>query len=260
MPYIPDYDSRGNQHLVSGIKIGDYPGRLNISDLLPADVLVWYESQEGKTHDLIRETTQGPYTHTGIYIGDGQSVDAGPQGVACVPVTDLVANFEVGDVMRYCGLNADRRATIVAKARSFVGYQYAWRDAIEMTFRRDYFWRKMWAVNSNLEWTVRGAIGQRLIEQRMQNGPPHKSIYCSQMVIEAYEAGIIFPNDWVKSGVFSPNDMLVHNIFQYQGFLSMHPVPRYHPLAVNADIPRLTKRAWTGSWLRFARACLRPRK
>lgn len=110
------------------------------------------------------------------------------------------------------------------------------------------------------EWTVRGAIEQRLIEQRMQNGPPHQAIYCSQMVIEAYEAGIIFPNDWVKSGVFSPNDMLIHNIFQYQGFLSMHPVPRYHPLAVNADIPRLTKRAWTGSWLRFARACLRPRK
>lgn len=243
-----------------GIKIGNYPGPLTISALLPGDVLVWYESEAGKTHDLIRETTQGPYTHTGIYIGDAQSVDAGPQGIACVPVANLVADFEVGDVMRYSGLDAARRALIVAKALSFVGYQYAWRDAIEMTFRRDYFWRKTWAANGKPEWTVRGAIGQRLIERRLQNGPPHRAIYCSQMVIEAYQAGVVFPDDWVASGVFSPNDLLTQNILQYQGFLSKNLLPKYHPLAVNADIPRLSKRAWAGSWLRFARACLRPRK
>lgn len=260
MPYILDHDSHGSEHLVPGIKIGNYPGRLTQSALLPGDVLVWYESQAGKIHDLIRETTQGPYTHTGIYIGDGESVDAGPQGVAYVPVADLIANFEVGDVMRYSGLNEDRRALIVAKAHSFVGYEYAWRDAIEMTFRRDYFWRKTWAENGNLEWTVRGAVGQRLIEHRLQNGPPHQAIYCSQMVIEAYEAGLSFPDDWVASGVLSPNDLLTKNIFQYQGFLSTNPAPDYHPLALNADIPRLSKRAWAGSWLRFARACLRPRK
>ena len=204
MPLLEDRDLKGNPYLVPGLKVGPYPGELKVSQLLPGDVLVWYEGNPDKTHDLIRETTQGPYTHTGIYIGNGMSVDAGPQGVACVPVTELIDAFEVGDVMRYIGLDEDRRANIVMQALDFVGHQYAWWDAIAMTFRRDYYWRKTWAYPGEPDWTVRGAIGKRLIERRKRNGPPVKATYCSQMVIEAYAKEVAIDPVEVLSGVYAP--------------------------------------------------------
>jgi len=261
VPLLQDYDSKGNEYLVPGLKLDPYPGEMTVSQLLPGDVLVWYESQAGKTHDLIRETTQGPYTHTGIYIGNGQSVDAGPNGVSCAQVADLINALEVGDVMRYVGLDDERRAKIVEQALRFVGYEYAWRDAIEMTFRRDYHWRKSRAYSGEPDWTVRGAIGKWLIERRKQNGPPDRATYCSQMVIEAYANEVLIEPDVVASGVYSPNDLLGPDIFQYQGYLFKKQVPKYHPLSINADIPQtVSTRAWTGSWLRFLRACLRTRK
>lgn len=261
MPLLQDYDLKGNAYLVPGLKLEPYPGELTVSQLLPGDVLVWYESQAGKVHDLIRETTQGPYTHTGIYIGDGLSVDAGPDGVSCAPVDDLINMFEVGDVMRYIGLDDERRGNVVKQAQSFVGYEYAWRDAIEMTFRRDYHWRKSHAYPGEPDWTVRGAIGKWLIKRRKQYGPPDRATYCSQMVIEAYANEVKINPDDVASGVYSPNDLLVDSMFQYQGYLFKKQEPKYHPLSINADIPQtVSTRAWTGSWLRFLRACLRTRK
>lgn len=254
MPLLPDYDQMGNLYLVPGLKIGPYPGKLELANLVPGDVLVWYESMGGKPHDLIREATQGPYTHVGIYIGDGQSIDAGPQGVERVAVTDLINHFEVGDVMRYEGLQPYRLEMAVAKALTFEGFRYAWLDAIGMAIRRLVFLQEVWALRKP-RWTLIGPMGKKLIARRKIKGPPINAIYCSQMVIEAYAEAIAIPYDWVVSGVFSPNDLLLQNIFQYQGFLSKKANPDYHPLAVNADVPHPSTLTWVVSWIRFAKAC-----
>lgn len=253
VPLLPDYDQMGNLYLVPGLKLGPYPGKLDEADLLPGDVLVWYESMGGKQHDLIREATQGPYTHVGIYIGNGQSIDAGPQGVKRVAVTDLINYFEVGDVMRYEGLKPDRLEMAVAKALTFEGFRYAWLDAIGMAIRRVAFWREVRAFRKP-RWALIGCMGKKLIARRKIKGPPINAIYCSQMVIEAYAEAVSFPDDEVVSGVFSPNDLLLQNVFQYQGFLSKKANPDYHPLAVNADIPRPSTLTWVVSWIRFAKA------
>lgn len=252
MPLLPEYDPRtGKTVLVPGLKLGPYPGRLFQKDLLPGDVLVWFSldngSKNSKKHVVISEATEGAYTHVGIYLGGGISIDAGPDGVKRTQLSSLMAGFESGDVLRYRKL--DKRIKIVlAKACSFEGYAYAKSDANRMPFRRAAYRAKQYQRTPS---SIKELIGVYFLKERLKSGPPQNQVYCSQMVIEAYGAAGIYDDDVVRSAAISPNDLIENGEFEYMGFISNNPTPQRHSLDINADIVRKTSRTWKFDWRRL---------
>lgn len=245
MPLLPEYDPRtGKTVLVPGLKIGAYPGRLCLEDLRPGDVLVWFAldngSKDDKTHVGIREATEGAYSHVGIYLGDGISIDAGPNGVSKTQLSDLMAGFESGDVLRYRKLGK-RIEIVLEKARSFEGYDYAHSDACRMPFRRAAYRAKQYQRTPS---RIKELIGVFFLKRRLKSGPPQNQVYCSQMVIEAYGAAGIYADDVIRSAAISPNDLIENGEFEYMGFVSNNPKPQRHLLDINADVARKTSGIW----------------
>ena len=137
MPYAVERIGR-DEIFGDGITSGGAEsGRLNDNDLLPGDILVWYHATEefDRVHDGIRAWTRGAYFHAGIYIGNGQSVDANPKtGFQVVSLSSLKSFFEVGSVLRWAGEHDISIA--VRHARSMIGYKCAKLDAAMLPFRR----------------------------------------------------------------------------------------------------------------------------
>lgn len=210
--------------------MGPQAGRIQICDLEEGDVLVWYatggDEKNIKIHSGIREFTEGAYSHVGLYVGKGQSVDAGPDGVSKDSVTSLIEAFEVGRVLRFKALGPDRQRVVVKKATSFIGSRYATVDAVGMYFRRLAFRR----IEAHMKCkTFEERLGKTLIFIRRFIKSPRRKVFCSQLVLEAYGAAEIYDKRQVKSAALSPNDFIERCDFEYVGFLSKTPTPVEHP-------------------------------
>lgn len=249
MPYAIDVDERGTKFFVPGIEVDPLPnnGRLNINDLQEGDVLVWYAdtTESNKTTFLIREFTEGPYTHTGIYIGDGLSVDAGTSGITQLKVSDLLREFEVCNVLRWPGISHGNVLKVVNHAKSCIGFKYAHIDARLLPLRRlavkARYFRELRSIPAKL--------GKLAIAWR-KYFPPKDAVYCSQLVVEAYEKAKFFTPLDVVEAARAPNDLLLENEFEYVGFISNESKPKFHILDVNAPVTRDKIAQWTAKpWL-----------
>ena len=227
MPRAIEFDEDGKVVLTQGIAFGPLPGQLSLADLKPADVLVWYSSDGSRISSAIREFSGGPYSHVGVYVGDGVSVDAGPAGVQQVCVTDLMADFSYASVMRHESLSEDDREVVVAAAYKFVGCGYAWFDSITLPARRRAYWQRH-AVRRKMD--LLALLGRGLTALRRLRPPSPKNTFCSRMVIEAYAAADYFNDDLVKECVFTPNDLAAECFFMYEGRLFAPRNPTWHPL------------------------------
>ncbi|MHA6575557.1 C40 family peptidase [Pseudomonas yamanorum] len=239
MGLLPEYDEdSGRIHYSSGISMGPQPGRIEVSSLVPGDVLVWYatggDENDVKTHTAIRELTEGAYSHVGIYAGNGQSIDAGPDGVHKADIAELIASFELGRVLRYNGLDDERRAIIVKKANSFIKYPYAKLDAVCMPIRREASRAMSWRKKCRGRVEI---LGYFLILLRRFITSPRKKVFCSEMVLESYGAADIFTKNDVRSAALSPNDFIENGYFEYVGFLSQKDVPETHPFDLLSNSP-----------------------
>lgn len=81
-----EINENGQTVLTDGIPLDPLPGRLSPAALEPGDVLVWYSASPSRISSAIRELSEGPFSHVGIYTGNKCSVDAGPDGVGETPV------------------------------------------------------------------------------------------------------------------------------------------------------------------------------
>jgi cell wall-associated NlpC family hydrolase len=82
-----EFDDLGRLILADGIAFGPLLAAICPVGLQEGDVLVWYSLNADWKNKAIQEFSQGPFSHVGIYVGDGNSVDAGPDGVSCMPTT-----------------------------------------------------------------------------------------------------------------------------------------------------------------------------
>lgn len=244
MPYVVDYDESGREILVPAITFPSRPftGRMALSQLKPGDVLVWFSSTDkrSKAHDLIREFTHGAYSHAGIYLGNGMSIDAGPRGISECSLDDLLEQFEVANVMRWEDIDQQRITVATDFARKCIGYKYASFDAKMLPIRRRANQRRVTAQRKS---TLTDLLGFMLLKWR-KFFPPTKSIYCSQLIVEAYHAAGLFDADSVSGAFMSPNDLITAQAFTYMGFLSVKEAPKWHHMDVNAPISRRTIRQW----------------
>jgi hypothetical protein len=246
MPLLTEiHADSGKTYHTPGLAFGTQPGRIQRSDLEPGDVLVWYATggsdKDLLTHTTIRNSTEGAFSHVGVYVGAGESVDAGPDGVTKEDVAELIQHFELGRVLRYRGLDPQRQDIIVNKANSFVGAAYATLDAIGMPLRRLAFRR----IEQNQKCkTPQERIGKMLIFIRRFIKSPLRKTFCSQLVLEAYGAAGIYSKEQVKSAALSPNDFIERIDFGYVGFLSKKTAPDEHPFDLLSSSPHPS----TGFW------------
>lgn len=256
MPYALDYDHDGEPIYGQGITLGRALERIGVDDLKVGDVLVWYQKPsdrfatgDNKKHSAIRDIGRGAYSHAGVFVGDGMSIDAGPRGVDFNAVEDLVDAFEICTVLRCPGPYAVSWAN---DAKAYLELQveerrrYANIDAILLPVRR-------WAVSGSdvRRRGVRAVIGRLAIFLRTLNAQT-RGTYCSQLVVEAY-APRFFGEHHVAQAVMTPNDFLTGSIFEHVGYMSTSENPDRHPLDVNIPFTGMSSSTWA-QWRRQNRA------
>lgn len=141
---------------------------------------------------------------------------------------------------------------MVAAARKFVGFRYAWLDAITLPLRRRAYYQQWTPRRSKWDWVTGRAwlalLGRCLTSQRRRH-PPSTEIFCSQIIVEAYGAIDYFPRELVESGIFTPNDLAVDTYFTYQGWLHIpNQDPTWHPLDPYSPEP-VDQRMWPSFFL-----------
>ncbi len=186
MGYAVDYDAHGNEILVPGIPMWpDQPKKkLSIDSLKEGDVLIWASNPRArdKTHQVIREATQGATTHAGIYVGGGDSIDATKRtGVDCVRVPSLLEKYEVCYILRWEGIPDEYLKKVVSCAKEYIGFRYAKLDALLLPIRR-------YALKGKFSGYPRGILKRvsTLALYFRHRFPPKNAVYCSQMVVETY--------------------------------------------------------------------------
>jgi len=83
-------------------------------DLLPGDVLL--TSKRGPLSSAIRRVTQSRYSHSGLYVSDGEFIHVNDHGVNIAPLT----TYDWYDIFRVEGSGA----TAVAYAKELLGAGY----------------------------------------------------------------------------------------------------------------------------------------
>lgn len=220
-----EFDNLGRLIQTDGIPFNPPFGKLHSKMLERGDVLVWYTSNIDWKTAAIQEFSHGPFSHVGIYIGDGLSVDAGPAGVEEVGISDLIENFDYGWVFRKSGLTSNQRAKIVAAARSNVGRAYAWMDAISLPARRRAFYADMTRTG---RWNWVAILGRRLIAWRMRWPPSEDKTFCSRMVIEAFADVGPFRAEHCTACAYTPFDLAADTFFEPVGWLCKLKCPVWH--------------------------------
>ena len=238
-----DFDEFGREILVPAITFAPmpFPERIGVEALASGDVLVWFcnEKASDNTHDRIREATAGAYSHAGIYVGRGRSIDAGPDGVSEISLTSLLSSFELANVLRWKASEPERIEIAARYARSCIGYRYASLDAALLPLRR-------WAMQAKLSGRSRGLL-QRASSFACawrRSFPPKRATYCSQLIVQSYAAAGLFPARYVTEASMSPNDLITSDAFSYMGYISSKENPEFHEMDVNAPIRRRHCRQW----------------
>lgn len=235
-PRAIDTDQFGNMELVEGIRLEPEPIELGTDDLQVGDVLVWYARKKSRISAGIREFTGGPYSHVGIYIGEGRSVDSGPPGLEICDLDVLLSSFEYGRVMRYRDLGTLRKGRVASAAISAARCKksYAWGDAIRLPLRRAAVISRSLSIWRKPMFAFPGKLAIRWRE------PSASETFCSRMVIEAYHAAGIFSDQELQECTWTPNDFAVNGGgFEYVGWLNHLPPspPQWHPMDPFSPVP-----------------------
>jgi len=242
-----EFDDLGRVVLTDGIAFGPPFAAVHPACLQEGDVLVWYSSDVDRKTAAIQEFSQGPFSHIGIYVGRGMSVDAGPVGVSEAPIENLTANFAYGWVFRKSSLTQHQRLQIVTKARSNLGRAYAWVDAITLPARRRAFYADRTPMK---RWNWMAILGRGLIAWRKFRPPSPEKTFCSRMVIEAFAAIDHFPPEHSIACTHTPFDLAAETFFEPIGWLCKYQSPEWHPFDPYSP-RRVTQRRWSFSPMRI---------
>lgn len=238
-----EFDELGRLILTDGIAFGPPFAQVHTAGLQMGDVLVWYSSDPDWKTTAIQEFSQGPFSHVGIYVGEGSSVDSGPDGVACVSISKLIADFDYGWVFRRPDLTTQQRSDIAASALLNLGRAYAWVDAIALPARRRAFYADM---TRRRQWNWMAILGRVLIAWRKSLPPSSKKTFCSRMVIDAYVSIGHLPQEHSIACTHTPFDLASETFFSPIGWLGKSGSPDWHPF--DPYSPRqVTQRKWAFS-------------
>lgn len=116
--------------------------------------------------EMLNGSRFGHWDHAGVYVGDGQIVEAEPGGARLAGL-DEYAGRPVAWSTGHVELTEAQRTGVVAAARSFIGVPYS---------AADYFALALWHFHVRIPWARKVMASQ-------------KSMICSELCDFAYEAG-----------------------------------------------------------------------
>ncbi len=181
------------------------------SDLEPADVLFCAVGEGDLWRSLISYGSSGDYVHVAVYTGDGKLVEAIQDGVVESPLDQVVACYPYIAVGRCFGAKPD-------------GLPELSKKVVEFCKRH---------VHAKTPYNGVGAVKSPLLELRelrhqnrlKRTSPPtvrsshKKSLFCSELVIEAFIYGGYIQEGTMNSAGYSPSALSEHAIFGLIGYL-----------------------------------------
>jgi uncharacterized protein YycO len=127
----------------------------------------------------------GHWDHAGVYVGDGQIVEAEPGGARLAGL-DEYAGRPVAWSTGHIELTDEQRQAVVGAARSFIGVGYGWKD---------YWALALWHFRLRVPWA------KHVMASRT-------SMICSQLADAAYQAvGVHLFSDGREPGDVTPADL-----------------------------------------------------
>lgn len=166
---------------------------------VPGDYFVTRSS--GRLPRLIKLITRSPVSHAGIYVGDGQIIEARPSGAGYADVAQYLTEattWSHGKFLPNAPDDVEVRDRIVKFAKEVIGTRYGFLDLIVIGLAQTSLGRK---VNPALAYSKQPWWVRRM--SRMDR------MICSQLVDECYNrAGVHLFNDGRLHQFVSPGDLL----------------------------------------------------
>lgn len=200
-----------------GIWMGPPPSIVGLEELKDGDVLFCGGALQDKMTDLIQNSSDGPYTHCGVYFGSGEVVDVVTSGIRRMELDKFITNYEYVTVTRCPGLNTSEDkldSERIEKLKRFC----------------------LSCINANVKYDYKNAALSPLKEFKNINfhyranttdkrGSSHKEqerYFCSQFVLACFkatgwideESTYFDPKNWTPTGLAE------ENIFHFIGFMS----------------------------------------
>jgi len=230
-----DHLKRSTDRRYEGIWLGSAPKLIkDHRGLRAGDVLFCSRGRKGWLAELIQNTTDGVYTHCGIYVGKGQVIHADRQGVQEISLEDFITDYAYIAVTRCPGTGKRRSRKILNFARDCANKRFRYNligaalvPLLEyLNIKKHYDphdFRKFLPPKSGLPKLLR------------------KRFFCSQFVVQCYiECGYIDADDrYYQSRYWSPTGLAEENIFELIGFMSKGGLS-----AVDHGDPHLAGNAW----------------
>ena len=173
-----------------GISIGE--DSLQIGDIL-------LSTGNSAVSTGIRTATGSPVSHSALYIGDGQVVEAIGSGVTLQTLEQALADDSVSVAFRYPGLSENEALMIRDFAGQNLGANYNYYGIVKQA---------RFTVNSR----ICNLIPNERLKEQCRRGmatihmgtPSNRTFFCSQLIVEAYaRAGVPLTSDqanWVTPG------------------------------------------------------------
>jgi uncharacterized protein YycO len=158
----------------------------------PGDVILMTSNK--KISEIIREVTNSDYSHTAMYIGNGEIVESTSGGVRIVDLKIYDDNAHPDFILLAAKgrIHTEDRKQLVKSVLKYVGYRYSYLQII-------------WGLILRL-------IGKSE-NTRWQKDLTKRAMHCSEAVATAYkEIGIYIKPDMIPAGV-EPVDFLESKVF-----------------------------------------------
>ncbi|SPZ04948.1 Orthopoxvirus protein of uncharacterised function (DUF830) [Pseudomonas luteola] len=187
-----------------------HPLFLTEADLAPADILFCPNDETDLIRAAISYGSAGDYVHTAIYIGKGYAIEAANGGVVKVKLDDVIKRYPYVAVARCFGANPEGVLELSKKVVDFC----------------------LLHAQAKTPYNLKGALMAPLLELQeleLQNrtkrwsvpnhtGSPIESLFCSQLVVEAFINGGYIPEGTVNSASYSPTKLAEDRMFGLIGY------------------------------------------
>lgn len=190
---------------------------LQPADLLPGDVLIYRSSKPNWVQKKISDSTDSPYTHAGIYLGEGLVAEANfPNGVERKELLNSIYGSRCVAVLRtQLGFQAERSAKLLEFVDSVVGHRRFY-DLSVVKFQR--------VENDHLDGLLKH-VEENYGNVTSSEEFAKQSFFCSAFVVACFIVVEIIGDTaqiLYKPRAFSPGDLYLEPTF---GWLLGYLVP-----------------------------------
>lgn len=212
-----DYLKRSTDRRCEGIWIGPPPKLLSENDLLFGDVLFCGGALRDKITSIIQKLSDGPYTHCGVYFGNGEVIDVATSGIRKIKLEEFISNYEYVTVTRCPGLNTSNKRLYnerMEKIENFV--LRCIKDNVKYDFKNAALSPLKEFKNIKLRYEIGGSDKKESSHQEL------RQYFCSQFVLACFKATGWIDEDssYFEPKFWTPTGLAEENIFNFIGFMS----------------------------------------